>query len=40
MPGARQMALILTVVTMGLGLESVASHIDYLANLASRLNLQ
>lgn len=30
----------LTVVTMGLGLDSVVSHIDYLANLANRLNLQ
>ena len=29
----------LTVVTMGLGLDSVASHIDYLATLAGRLNL-
>ena len=30
-----------TVVTMGLGLDSVvSSHIDYLANLASLLNLQ
>jgi probable F420-dependent oxidoreductase len=28
-----------TVVTMGLGLDSVGSHIDYLANLASLLNL-
>ena len=30
----------LTVVTMGLGLDSVVSHIDYLANLADGLNLQ
>jgi probable F420-dependent oxidoreductase len=29
----------LTVVTMGLGLGSVVSHIDYLANLANRINL-
>ena len=29
----------LTVVTMDLGLDSVGSHIDYLASLASRLNL-
>jgi probable F420-dependent oxidoreductase len=28
-----------TVVTMGLGLDSVGSHIDYLANLAGLLNL-
>jgi len=29
-----------TVVTLGLGLDSVVSHVDYLANLADRLNLQ
>jgi probable F420-dependent oxidoreductase len=29
-----------TVVTMGLGLDSVGSHIDYLANLAGAINLQ
>jgi len=29
-----------TVVTMGLGLDSVGSHIDYLASLASTLTLQ
>ncbi len=29
-----------TVVTMGLGLDSVGSHINYLANLAGTLNLQ
>jgi probable F420-dependent oxidoreductase len=29
-----------TVVTMGLGLDSVGRHIDYLANLAGTLNLQ
>jgi probable F420-dependent oxidoreductase len=29
----------LTVVTMGLGLDSVDGHIDYLASLADRLNL-
>jgi alkanesulfonate monooxygenase SsuD/methylene tetrahydromethanopterin reductase-like flavin-dependent oxidoreductase (luciferase family) len=29
-----------TVVTMGLGLGSVRNHIDYLASLASRLNLR
>jgi probable F420-dependent oxidoreductase len=29
-----------TVVTMGLGMDSVGSHIDYLANLAGRLSVQ
>jgi probable F420-dependent oxidoreductase len=29
-----------TVVTMGLGLDSVGSHIDYLTNLAGRLDLE
>ena len=29
-----------TVVTMGLGLDSIGSHIDYLANLAGTFNLQ
>ena len=29
-----------TVVTMGLGLDSVGSHIDYLANLAGTLDLE
>jgi len=29
-----------TVVTMGLGLDSVGTHIDYMANLAGTLNLQ
>jgi hypothetical protein len=28
-----------TVVTMGLGLDSVGEHIDYLASLARRLEL-
>jgi hypothetical protein len=29
-----------TVVTMGLGLDSVGGHIDYLANLAGTLDLK
>ena len=29
----------MTVVTMGLGLDSVGSHIDYLASLAGTLDL-